>query len=118
MVEPSWANLGGITLPNLPPLPVEEWAWRLWLQAAKAYAEAVRAEERERPTPVTDVEKRADSVIKDLADRVVPKPYREALGKALDAADKPLAGKAAGDAAIGRIGSRYTPRAADEPVWD
>ena len=71
----------------------------------------------ERPTPVTDVEKRADSVIRDLADRVVPRPYREALGKALSDADKPLGGRAGSDAAIGRIGSKQTQKA-DEPVWD
>ena len=71
----------------------------------------------ERPEPITDVEKRADSVIKDLADRVVPRPYREALGKAVADAEKPLGGRAGSDAAIGRIGGKHVPKA-DEPVWD
>jgi hypothetical protein len=74
--------------------------------------------EQERPVPITDVEKRADSVIKDLADRVVPRPYREALGKALDTAEKPLAGRAGSDAAIGRIGGKHTPKPVNPDYCD
>lgn len=57
----------------------------------------------EQPKPVTDVERRVNDVISDLTGRKVSNGDRGRLRKAVDAADAPLTGRAAGDSALGRI---------------
>jgi hypothetical protein len=62
------------------------------------------------PTPERPVSKRVFDVITDLQKGAVIPRDRADLRRALDRADTPLVGRAAGDAAIGGM-TRPTPRA-------
>lgn len=60
----------------------------------------------EQPAPVTDVERRVNDMITDIQSGGVSPPDRTRLRGALDKADADPAGRAAGDAALGRISKR------------
>lgn len=60
----------------------------------------------EQPAPVTDVERRVNDMITDIQSGGVSPPDRTRLRGALDKADAAPAGRAAGDAALGRISKR------------
>jgi len=55
---------------------------------------------------VTEGEKMAERIIKDIASGTMQKPDRAMVRGALDKADAPLTGRAHTDAAIGRINRR------------
>lgn len=55
----------------------------------------------EHPTPANDTEKRVNDMIDDLSARKVSTPDRARLRGAIDKAEKPLAGRAGQDEALG-----------------
>ncbi len=72
-----------------------------WYEAWRTDTIARADEQSERPTPVTEVEKRVNDVIDDLSARKIAAPDRMRLRGALDKAEAPLTGRAGADAGLG-----------------